>query len=65
MIGLREVQPVLDVQGDSSPPDVPTETANETGGGDGDKFWKLVRGLGGLGPTVLGQSVQQWDWQQV
>ena len=62
MVTLFESDPTLDLSGSSVPPADKTPTLNETGGGDGDKFWKIVNGPAGLGPLVLGNSVRQESW---
>lgn len=63
MITLFESAPTLDLSGSSTPPTDMIPTLNETGGGDGDKFWKIVNGPAGLGPLVLGALVRQEGWK--
>lgn len=63
MVTLYDLDPSLDLSGSSTPPADIVPTLNETGGGDGDKFWKIVNGPAGLGPLVLGTSVRQESWQ--
>lgn len=63
MLTIYESDAGLDLSGNSIPPIDIIPTLNETGGGDGDKFWKIIRGPAGLGPLVLGTSVRQESWQ--
>ena len=50
--------PTLELGGSGSYTPPPVETLNETGGADGDRFWRLVSGPDGLGRRTVEQVLE-------
>ncbi|MBP9738636.1 hypothetical protein KBD20_03025 [Candidatus Saccharibacteria bacterium] len=55
---VLERTPHLELRGSGALPPPPSETQNETGGPDGDRFWRIVRGPDGLGALTIEQAQQ-------
>lgn len=58
MISVLERTPPMLLDGDGVVPPPPVETLNETGGPEGDRFWRIVRGPDGLGALSLEQALR-------